>query len=111
MVADISLGAPYTGKGGWSWYTGSAGWMYQGLVNYFLGIQKEEGYLIIDPSTPQNFGDFEVEYKDGITIYEIIVESRSKGILETKSLILDGEKIEGNRIKLIDDGKTHRIIV
>ncbi|MHB8130462.1 MAG: GH36-type glycosyl hydrolase domain-containing protein [Mobilitalea sp.] len=111
MIADISLSPPYTGRGGWSWYTGSAGWMYQGLVNWFLGIRKEDGYLIIDPTTPANFGDFSIQYKDGTTIYEIKVESRSRGVMSTEELTLDGEKVEGNKIKLTDDGKTHLIIV
>ncbi|MGB8453669.1 MAG: hypothetical protein WCD89_15255 [Anaerocolumna sp.] len=111
MIADISLSAPYTGRGGWSWYTGSAGWMYQGLINWFLGIRKEEGYLIIDPATPANFGDFSILYKHGTACYDIKVECRSKGVLTTKELMLDGEKVEGNKVKLIDDGKTHLIVV
>ena len=111
MVADISLSAPYTGRGGWSWYTGSAGWMYQGLVNHFLGLKKEDGYLIINPSTPQNFGDFSIEYKDGLTTYEIKVESRSKGKMETESMLVDGERMEGNRFKLKNDGKAHKIVL
>jgi cellobiose phosphorylase len=111
MVADISLSAPYVGNGGWSWYTGSSGWMYQGLINHFLGIRKELGYLIIQPATPQSFGNFSVEYKDDDASYEIIVNSRSAGNLETKSLIVDGVKIDGDRIKLMSDGKKHTIIV
>ncbi len=111
MIADISLGAPYTGRGGWSWYTGSAGWMYQGLVNWFLGIRKEGSYLIIDPATPANFGDFSIQYKYGTALYDIKIESRSKGVLTTEELKLDGERVEGNRIKLMDDGKTHLIVV
>ncbi|ROR27115.1 cellobiose phosphorylase [Mobilisporobacter senegalensis] len=111
MIADISLSPPYTGRGGWSWYTGSAGWMYQGLVKWFLGIRKEEDYLIIDPATPDSFGDFSVEYKYGTSMYEIKVESRSKGTLSTNEMIFDDEKVEGNKIKLIDDGKKHVVIV
>lgn len=111
MIADISLSAPYTGRGGWSWYTGSAGWMYQGLVNWFLGIRKEDGYLIIDPSTPASFGDFSIEYKHGATIYEIKVNGRSKGVMTTEELTIDGEKVIGNRIMLTDDGKHHEVIV
>jgi cellobiose phosphorylase len=111
MIADISLSPPYTGKGGWSWYTGSAGWMYQGLVNWFLGIRKEENYLIIDPSTPAGFGDFSIEYKYGTATYEIKIESRSRGLLTTTELTVDNEKVEGNRLKLLDDGKTHIVIV
>lgn len=111
MIADISLSPPYTGRGGWSWYTGSAGWMYQGLVNYFLGIKKEDGYLVIDPKTPANFGDFSIWYKHGTAVYEIRVESRSKGELLTEKVILDGETVEGNRVKLMDDGKNHVVVV
>jgi cellobiose phosphorylase len=111
MIADISLSPPYTGKGGWSWYTGSAGWMYQGLVNWFLGIRKEEDHLIIDPSTPAGFGDFTIEYKYGTATYEIKIESRSKGVLTTTELTVDNEKVEGNKLKLLDDGKTHIVVV
>lgn len=111
MIADISLSPPYTGKGGWSWYTGSAGWMYQGLVLWFLGIRKEKEYLIIDPATPKDFGEFTVWYRYGSSNYEIRVESRAKGILTTEELTLDSQKISGNKVKLIDDGKEHRIIV
>jgi len=63
MTADISLSPPYTGRGGWSWYTGSAGWMYQGLVCWFLGIRKEADELVIDPATPACFGEFTVWYQ------------------------------------------------
>lgn len=110
MIADISLSPPYTGRGGWSWYTGSAGWMYQGLVKWFLGIRKEEDQLIIDPTTPESFGDFSIEYKYGTTIYEIKIESRSKGILTNNELIYDNVKVMGNKIKLVDDGKSHLVI-
>jgi cellobiose phosphorylase len=111
MIADISLSPPYTGRGGWSWYTGSAGWMYQGLVHWFLGIRKEGDNLIIDPTTPASFGDFTITYKYKTAVYDIRVENRSKGIMVTEGLILDGEKVEGNKIKLSDDGKTHVVVV
>ncbi len=111
MIADISLSPPYTGRGGWSWYTGSAGWTYQGLVNWFLGIRKENDQLIVDPATPEGFGDYTVRYKYESSVYEIRVEGRSKGILQTTELTIDGEKVKGNRVKLVDDGKVHEVIV
>lgn len=111
MTADISLSPPYTGRGGWSWYTGSAGWMYQGLLCWFLGIRKEENELVIDPATPASFGDFSISYKFGESLYEIKVESRSKGTLTTETINVDGRVIQGNRIKLVDDGGKHQIIV
>lgn len=111
MTADISLSPPYTGRGGWSWYTGSAGWMYQGLLGWFLGIRKEGNELVIDPATPASFGDFSVEYKYGDSLYEISVESRSKGTLTTENLTVDDRLIQGNRVLLVDDGEKHRIVV
>lgn len=111
MIADISLSPPYTGKGGWSWYTGSAGWMYQGLVFWFLGIQKSESDLIINPATPQSFGDYQIFYQFKSTTYEIRIQSRSKGILKTESLTVDNEVVKGNKITLVDDGKYHVVIV
>ncbi|WP_051835092.1 GH36-type glycosyl hydrolase domain-containing protein [Lacrimispora celerecrescens] len=111
MTADISLSPPYTGRGGWSWYTGSAGWMYQGLLSWFLGIRKEGNELIIDPATPASFGDFSVEYKFGRSLYEIRVESRSKGTLTTEAITVDDRLIQGNRVSLVDDGEKHLIIV
>lgn len=111
MTADISLSSPYTGRGGWSWYTGSAGWMYQGLLNWFLGIRKEGNELIIDPTTPAGFGDFSIEYKYGRSLYEIKVESRSKGTLTTEAITVDDKFIQGNRVLLEDDGKKHQIVV
>ena len=111
MTADISLSPPYTGRGGWSWYTGSAGWMYQGLLSWFLGIRKEGNELIIDPATPASFGDFSIEYKFGRSLYEIRVESRSKGTLTTEAITVDDRLIQGNRVSLVDDGEKHLIIV
>lgn len=111
MTADISLSPPYTGRGGWSWYTGSAGWMYQGLLSWFLGIRKEGNELIIDPATPASFGDFSIEYQFGRSIYEIRVESRSKGTLTTEAITVDDRLIQGNRVSLVDDGEKHLVIV
>ncbi len=111
MIADISLSPPYTGRGGWSWYTGSAGWMYQGLVCWFLGIRKEGEELIVDPATPASFGDFSVQYRYGTSFYDITVESRSKGVLKTVEVTIDGIKHPGNRIPLKDDGQRHIVMI
>jgi cellobiose phosphorylase len=85
--------------------------MYQGLVCWFLGIRKEADYLVIDPATPESFGDYAITYRYGISVYEIKIEGRSKGILTTDKLVYDGEKVKGNKIKLIDDGAVHTVIV
>jgi cellobiose phosphorylase len=85
--------------------------MYQGLLNWFLGIRKEGNELVIDPATPASFGDFSIEYKYGRSLYEIRVESRSKGMLTTEAITVDDRLIQGNRVLLEDDGEKHRIVV
>lgn len=111
MIADISLSAPYSGRGGWSWYTGSAGWMYQGLVKWFLGIRKENGYLIIDPASPANLGDYKVFFRHGTSEYEIKIERAPGGKLPQMELTLDGIRLEESRILLVDDDKVHQVHV
>ncbi len=111
MIADISLSPPYTGRGGWSWYTGSAGWMYQGLVQWFLGLRKEGNQLVIQPATPASFGEYTMEYKFGGSLYIIKVVNRSKGTMEIDSILVDDIKVKGNRIDLVDDKKEHVVIV
>ena len=112
MIADISSSAPYTGRGGWSWYTGSAGWMYQGLVKWLLGIRKEGEYLVINPATPANFGDYIVHYRYGQSKYKIKVDRAAVNGKPTKGKItVDKVNLEGNKIKLEDDGKTHSVTV
>ncbi len=110
MIADISFGESHTGNGGWSWYTGSAGWMYQGLIKSFLGISKEGTHLIIDPSTPIEFGDYTVWYRYGTTNYEIRVTGKSKDDGGIREFIIDGVKVPENKIKLVDDGESHLVI-
>lgn len=111
MTADISSAVGNIGKGGWSWYTGSASWMYQGIVKTLLGVKKEGKYLNILPATPSIFGEYTVWYKYGDSSYEIRVGQRRnmKNIIEKVSV--DGHVVAGSKIELVDDGKSHIVIV
>ena len=112
MTADImSVQGEQAGRGGWSWYTGSAGWMYQGLIKNFIGISKEGTSLIISPSVPENFGPYTIWYKYGAAEYEIRVTPSLEKNQNVTELIIDDVKIEGNKIGLVDDGKDHLVIV
>ena len=111
MIADISLNAPYSGRGGWSWYTGTAGWMYQGLVKWFLGIRKEGGHLVIDPASPGILGDYKVFYRYGTSEYEIKIERSEAGKMDKLEITVDGIKQEENRIRLMDDDTVHQVNV
>lgn len=123
MTADISYEAPYTGRGGWSWYTGSAGWMYQGLVKWFLGLHLEAGHLAVAPAVPESFGNYRIIYRYRASRYSIEVGQRcpnalwsgnaaaEAGVPFPAMVYLDGERLPGNRIKLVDDGGDHHVAV
>jgi cellobiose phosphorylase len=120
MTADISYEAPYTGRGGWSWYTGSAGWMYQGLVKWFLGFTREADELILDPAVPENFGDYKLTYQFKTSTYIIEVRHSTHNAGTEMSADIspvpvaieaDGQALQGNRVKLKDDGQKHEITV
>ncbi len=75
VAADIYSQPPLTGTGGWTWYTGSAGWMYRLGVEAILGITRKANALIIDPCIPVNWPGYQITYRFGTTIYHIHVEN------------------------------------
>ena len=111
MAADIYAAHPHIGRGGWSWYTGSAGWMYRAGLEYILGFQKNGDAIIMDPCIPQKWTEYAIKYKFIDTVYNIRVDNPqglNKGV---KSISLDGKVSEGNRIPLVNDGKSHEVLV
>ena len=114
VPADIYSEPPHVGRGGWSWYTGSAAWFYRVIIERVLGIRRHGRNLLIDPCIPRAWPDFVVTYRFGKTDYEIAVENPlgvCTGVLAVKA---DGQTITGNQknlIPLVDDGAQHRILV
>ncbi len=113
VAADVYSVAPHVGRGGWTWYTGSAGWMYRAGLESILGFQQQGGQLLIDPCIPVNWPRFEIFYRYRSTRYEITVENPegvSRGVIRTE---LDGIILPGSeaRISLMDDGITHQVRV
>ena len=109
QAADIYSIDPYIGMGGWTWYTGSAGWMYRLGVEAILGLTREGSYLVIDPCIPAHWKEYSLVYRLGKTIYQIQVqnpEGLQRGISQVS---LDGELQPGNRIRLVDDQHTHAV--
>lgn len=107
IAADIYSNLKYLGRGGWTWYTGSAGWFYNvGLTN-ILGFKKEGNILIIEPSVPTDWKNFEIEYKYLDTLYKIKVNLKA----ERNNIMVDGEPVHSNAIKLKNDKRIHAVIV
>jgi len=111
MSADVYTVPPHTGRGGWTWYTGSAGWMYQVGLSEILGFKKKGDKLIINPCIPEDWPGFKITYRLGNTQYKIEVKNPQKVQNGVLSVTLDEEMLDELLIPLKDDGKEHHIIV
>ena len=111
IAADIYSASGNVGRGGWTWYTGSAGWMYRAGLEWILGLQRQGGELQIDPCVPGNWKRFELQVRHGTARYAISVENPDGVCRGVTEALLDGVNIVGRpvRVRLADDGQTHRI--
>jgi len=111
LAADVYAAHPHMGRGGWSWYTGSAGWTYLAGLEYILGFQKNGDTIVMDPCIPNKWKEYTIKYKFIDTMYTIKVsnpEGLNKGV---KKISTDGKTKEGNQICLINDGISHIVEV
>jgi cyclic beta-1,2-glucan synthetase len=106
---DVYAVPPHTGRGGWTWYTGSAGWMYRAALEYILGFKLTGDRLRIDPCIPRFWHEFEITYRRRKTTYRIKVENPHTLNRGVASVFLDGVEQSGDEIKLDDDGRNHEV--
>ncbi len=110
-VGDVYAVPPHTGRGGWTWYTGSAGWMYRAGLESILGFKRLGNRLRIDPCIPRWWRDYKINYRFGKAVYRIQVEN-PLGISHGVSIVeLDGVELATEDIVLMDDDQTHKIRV
>ncbi len=110
VAADVYAVAPHIGRGGWTWYTGSAGWMYRLIVESLLGLRREGDKLHIAPCVPADWPSYTLRYRHGNSVYVISVVQGSAGRVEGSVLVDDLEQA-GHAIALIDDGREHTVLV
>ena len=113
VAADVYATAPHTGRGGWTWYTGSAGWMQRAGVESILGLRIRGAFLYLDPCIPKNWATFEMKIRRVSARYEIRVDNPagvSRGVCFAE---LDGIEIAERplRLRIADDGAVHRLRV
>jgi cyclic beta-1,2-glucan synthetase len=112
MAADVYSEPPHVGRGGWTWYTASSGWMYQAGVEWILGFRLRGTNLVLDPCIPRAWPKYEIDFRYHSARYEIVVENPqgiSRGVSSTE---LDGQALAGGAgIPLADDGATHHVRV
>jgi len=110
VAADVYSVAPHTGRGGWSWYTGSAGWMYRLIIESLLGLrlQVDEGgaRLQLCPCIPADWPGYSIAYRFRDTLYQIEV-----GYAEEATASVDGVLVAGHAVALVNDGATHAVRV
>ncbi|NLF22895.1 MAG: cyclic beta 1-2 glucan synthetase, partial [Lentisphaerae bacterium] len=110
MTADIYSVAPHTGRGGWSWYTGAAGWMYRLAVETLLGFERHPDHLRINPRLPSaGPGRFRLTYRFRSATYHIDVQVSPADA--PPEVIVDGAPQAEGRIPLVDDGGDHAVTV
>jgi len=109
VAADVYALSPHIGRGGWTWYTGSAGWMYRLILESLLGLTLEKNKLRIAPCIPADWETFKVHYRYRETIYHITVLQPSDG--SVASVKVDGVKQHDKTILLVDDRHEHSVEV
>ncbi|MEO8143112.1 MAG: glycosyl hydrolase family 65 protein, partial [Betaproteobacteria bacterium] len=110
IAADVYGVAPHTGRGGWTWYTGSAGWMYRLVIESLLGLRLTAGRLHFAPCLPAGWPGFKLRYRYGETVLRIEVMQNSSGASAT-TVSIDGVLQPDAAILLADDGRERQVEV
>jgi len=113
VSADVYGELPHVGRGGWTWYTGSAGWMYRTALEGILGFRLQGSTLLLDPCIPKAWRGFEIVFRFRSARYDIAVENPLGVMRGVVRLELDGKAMSGDPalIPLVDDEATHRVRV
>jgi cellobiose phosphorylase len=107
----VYSGSQIAGRGGWTWYTGSAGWYYQTILESILGFHHRGDRLFFQPCVSPEWSDFEITYRFRSTTYAITVENPTGAESGVAALWLDDQIQVGNSIPLADDNRTHHVRV
>ncbi|HET8624609.1 MAG TPA: protein ndvB, partial [Gemmatimonadales bacterium] len=111
VAADVYSAPQQLGRGGWTWYTGSASWMYRVGLEAILGFRLRGNRLELCPCVPPDWPHFSIDYVHGRTSYAITVESPARLPMAGAEVLLDGDLLEGGAIPLADDGAPHHVVV
>jgi cyclic beta-1,2-glucan synthetase len=108
-AADVYNSALHTGRGGWTWYTGAAGWMYRAGLESILGFELRGERLTIEPCIPHSWRGYELTYRKGKAQYHIKVENPHHVCHGVATVEMDGALLPLNEITLVDDDRPHEI--
>jgi cyclic beta-1,2-glucan synthetase len=111
VAGDVCAHPDHLGRSGWTWYTGSAGWLYRAGVENILGLRRHGTTFEVAPCIPSSWPSYSIDWRFGKTTYDIVVsnpEGRCQGVLEAS---LDGGSVDPRLIPLVDDGGRHSVRV
>jgi cyclic beta-1,2-glucan synthetase len=112
VAADVYTAEGQLGRGGWTWYTGSASWLYRVALETILGFIKEGDRLTLRPRVPRGWTGYSIAYRFGATEYRIRVELVDRAAADARvEVTVDGRRVEGEAIPLADDGRPHEVVV
>ena len=111
IAADVYSEPPHVGRGGWTWYTGSSGWMYRLGVEAILGLRRRGDHLLVDPCIPSAWPRYQLHWQLGDTRYHIRVNNPQAVESGVVSLTLDGRDLPDRIAPLLEDGLEHTLIV
>jgi len=109
VAGDVYANPAHRGRAGWTWYTGSAGWLYRIGLEAILGFQLRGSRLKIEPCVPSGWPGYEITYRYGSATYHVVVENSSRSGRGIRSLTLDGQAVPGGAIDLANDGQRHEV--
>jgi cellobiose phosphorylase len=108
-AADVYGVAPHTGRGGWTWYTGSAAWMYRVALESILGFELRRGRVRIRPCIPADWPEFEITFRYGAATYKF--SYRNGANIRQPRVWFDGDRHTGDEILLVDEPLAHEILI
>ncbi|MEO8482672.1 MAG: glucoamylase family protein [Acidobacteriota bacterium] len=111
VPADVYAHPRHVGRGGWTWYTGSAGWMYQAAIRELLGVRRHGNILSINPCVPAMWPGYSMEVRHGRSQYRIEVDNVTHRPGDRHKVVLDGVEVASNAVPFVDDGRTHQVVV
>ena len=111
MDGDVYAHPEHTGRGGWSWYTGSAGWMYRAGLESILGLHRHGATFSVSPCIPSVWPGFTIDWRFGSSHYHIEVENPEHRSVGVATVSLDGVDVDAAAVPLLDDGGSHSVVV
>jgi cyclic beta-1,2-glucan synthetase len=111
VAGDVYSHPAHRGRGGWSWYTGSAGWLYRAGIESMLGLRRAGSTFTVDPCIPAGWPSYQMTWKFLDTTYNITVSNPDRRCRGVKRATLDGAAVDYQAIALVNDGKVHEVAI